>query len=961
MPPKKASGPKAPLPESVPLPVSPVPVSTEQGPPEEHGVEGSDVLGEHEVIVIVQDENVLNSDNGKNPQNEQETLENVEVNSQIAEHSENAERIVRQIENRDTSEVDEHERVHQAINDYLSTRVGTIPTNDIAFPPPEGNVGQQGNEQNARAHRTHFAMPPPSAEEAQWIANYFLDRNMQDVSDEDIKKVLSAIRNTVQLNPAAMPRPSDKITEGGAHQVVLTTASPELTQQHNRSQASEGPTEGHSAPSLARRDENKFHKLRNLMADLHMDSATVMNLLLDNVGTPSREGSRQGDQIQTVIRNQPAQTPMLLQLTESPVTRQAAPDAARRKLTFAEQLELQGRLLEERRLQGTPSPEVRQRERSNLRMQLFHEVESLQIQIDYGNKTKGAAEPALVKRRDELVKELFPQQEQADNVNVQGGDQTNPTQAQQEVEQQDISSTLIQQQPTALPQHQNLVLPAQLPTQHNQPRGHWPGRQGGLNNHPRSWYGQTHAWGLPRHTSLPQLSLDSATLGDSASAYHQPQQALAIPGNQPQWQQIPSATAPHLGMLASGAGGGLPPSQPNLQEMSNMLALPTQQLQPMNQNTEMMIISKMKLPTYRGRTDRRTPYEYIRQVRVAAETSGISLQSMLQRKIPMLMVEEAANWFAVNCKYFSSWEIFHRLFMEEYSCPNYYQQLLRDLELRRQDPAESVTVFLHKTILLCREIDPTTPDWFIIEKATRNMHPDFRSRVYPLLATNPTLAQFEHMLRQVQNDLYDTKNYKPPPPAHEFAEPAFAYDDNKVHFNVSFSNKNQTQQPQSSSESIQSQPNKSSVSMTMAALNPQITRQRAREAKPRSNSADRQSGGYNKGNYQQSSNQDRSRSPFKNQGSNNKPQGYSPGGRSWSSPGGSRWARTNSPSTSNNEGSSNNKLAQYKSPSRPADQQRRENSPSRSSHQGGTNQPPPRPNSPSRFQAKAANAEESKN
>jgi hypothetical protein len=81
--------------------------------------------------------------------------------------------------------------------------------------------------------------------------------------------------------------------------------------------------------------------------------------------------------------------------------------------------------------------------------------------------------------------------------------------------------------------------------------------------------------------------------------------------------------------------------------------------------------------------DRLSPYEYMRQIRIAAEANIVSMEAMLTRKIPILMIHEAANWFAVNKRNFISWDEFHRLFMEEYNRPNYKQQLMSDLEQRR--------------------------------------------------------------------------------------------------------------------------------------------------------------------------------------------------------------------------------------------------------------------------------------
>jgi hypothetical protein len=366
------------------------------------------------------------------------------------------------------------------------------------------------------------------------------------------------------------------------------------------------------------------------------------------------------------------------------------------------------------------------------------------------------------------------------------------------------------------------------------------------------------------------------------------------------------------------------------------------------------------LPSFRGKIDRTTPYEYLRQLRLEAEANGISMEAMLNKKIPTLMIKEAANWFAVNRAYFTSWEEFQRLFMEEYCCPNYKEQLLRDLEKRSQDPKESGTVFLHKIVLLCREIDPTTPDWFIIRKIAKQLHPEYRNRLHPVLQAYPSLRHFAAHVAQIQSDLYDMKTYKPPPPPHEFAEPAFAYTDHKVEFRVQFQPLQGTQQSQSNTVLASDQQAPPTTAVSISSLNPQITRQRAQDAHSKA-VQQKQQGAYNKQDSQQFTQGDRSRSPFKNQGSSSY-RGYSPGGKNWVSPNGSRWARSASPQRSGGEGENKNKFSNYQSPSRPADGQHKQGSPYRSqSHDPKRSSSPHRPTSPSRLQAKVATADEGKN
>jgi hypothetical protein len=841
-----------------------------------------------------------------------------------------------------------HERMLKKINEHIARETA------------EERQHESDGTERQKGEFMAFDVASPSPEEARWIVEFAKIKGMPSVDQTFVNQSLAAMRSTQKVSTANLPAPNQTAFKEADQQILIKTIyddnSPQTLEEVKFAMTS------HKQDELDV-EGNQFNNLKILMADLNVDSNVVMKMLLNAVTTPPHTQSAHTPVQQTVVRHpqRGEARPEEVNLVTPPPQ---VPEAVRKKLSFEEELqriEKRGNEIKAAKAAGkSPTQD------SKWRIETWHELEALEVQIQMHNQSKGWVDPAFLNRRKELLSLLYPEKLNEQNTRVltpvhnqiplQGNEMqhdTNPMQTHTNLQGENKSGNLNTHQQPISQQHQGATYTTQPTQAYNQ----W----GGMHNY---WQNQGH-WGAP----LPQASLTSAQAGSSvvgkSDPFNQWGTALVPQGQASGWHQLPPLYGPPMGAPPGGSGGSgwQPPSSHQLQNTGeSVINNERQSTEPvtMTAANELMILSKMKLPTFRGKIDRTTPFEYIRQLKTAAEANNISLNAMLQRKIPTLMIQEAANWFAVNRNNFSSWEEFHRLFMEEYSCPNYREQLLRDLEIRRQDASESGTVFLHKIILLCREIDSSTPDYYIIQKAARLMHPEYKAKLHPVLAAYQSLSQFEAHIRQIRADLYDAKTYKPPPPAHEFAEPAFAFDDHKTEFRITFATQ-PDQQALADAPVTATQPAAGPPPITLSSLNPQITRQRAREAHART-SQQKGQGAYKKSESQNSVQGDRSRSPFRSFGpstsNSNNSRGYSPGGKTWTSPNGSRWARSQSPQKAITGGEQKSKFSTYQSPSRPADGQNKGNA---NQNQDQRRQSPHRPGSPSRFQTKAANAEEGKN
>jgi hypothetical protein len=268
-------------------------------------------------------------------------------------------------------------------------------------------------------------------------------------------------------------------------------------------------------------------------------------------------------------------------------------------------------------------------------------------------------------------------------------------------------------------------------------------------------------------------------------------------------------------VIAPPAGQGQrPAAAPNPQLILQQLTAMLQQQNRPQLGAEAAImhkISKMILPLYRGRTDTKSPYEYIKMIKNQAKQNNIDPFLLVKHKLPTTLIGEANLWLSFH-KELDNWEKFEVAFMQEYSAVDYIKRLKRELESRTQGQAEPLTTYIHKMYEMCMLIDNNFPEQEIIERIMDQMHPEYRSYMRDKNFT--TILELETHAKLVQTAFFHDKQYKPPPQAHESVENTFAYNDPKANFKVAFDN-------------TQTQPKNYPVALS--AVNPQITRERARD------------------------------------------------------------------------------------------------------------------------------------
>jgi hypothetical protein len=220
-------------------------------------------------------------------------------------------------------------------------------------------------------------------------------------------------------------------------------------------------------------------------------------------------------------------------------------------------------------------------------------------------------------------------------------------------------------------------------------------------------------------------------------------------------------------------------------------------------------ISKMEIPKFRGRKDTKSPYEYLKIIKNEAQMANIDPFLIVKHKMPITMVDEAGLWLTFHSE-FRSWNQFEVAFNEEYGAVNYIQRLKKELEVRTQGPEEPLTTYIHKISEMCKMIDPYYPEADIIEKILEQMHPEYRQ--YTRGQHFTSLFALEAYAKRVAQSFYQDKTYKLPPSMEESVEKSFCYN-SRSEKSVKFKSGEKTQ----------------STAVSLSALNPQISRERARK------------------------------------------------------------------------------------------------------------------------------------
>lgn len=182
---------------------------------------------------------------------------------------------------------------------------------------------------------------------------------------------------------------------------------------------------------------------------------------------------------------------------------------------------------------------------------------------------------------------------------------------------------------------------------------------------------------------------------------------------------------------------------------------------------------RIPVPTYRGYADRASATDFLDDLRKYQRAMGMSDREILERILPIALVDEAARWFRLVGDQPGTLDQFREAFRREFLPADYERRMRRELEQRTQHPDESLLEFVRAMQELFELAEPSAPNAERVERVIRQSHPTFAA--YLRGSRFRDLNELASEARRLQGDILAARAYRPPPPASAALEPRCAW------------------------------------------------------------------------------------------------------------------------------------------------------------------------------------------
>jgi len=181
--------------------------------------------------------------------------------------------------------------------------------------------------------------------------------------------------------------------------------------------------------------------------------------------------------------------------------------------------------------------------------------------------------------------------------------------------------------------------------------------------------------------------------------------------------------------------------------------------------------SDVKIPTFSGANDTKTPYDYILELEKYQTIVGYSEVDMINHVIPLSLTGDAYNWYRYEPP-FRNWGDYRARLRNEFQAIGYKEDLKRELDMRYQGTNESLTSFIRIIYDYYRRIGDDTEEQVVVSQIKRLMHPEYRKALIGI-PTN-TLDELKAAAPQAQELIKSYRSYRLPP-THGSLEPSLAW------------------------------------------------------------------------------------------------------------------------------------------------------------------------------------------
>lgn len=200
-------------------------------------------------------------------------------------------------------------------------------------------------------------------------------------------------------------------------------------------------------------------------------------------------------------------------------------------------------------------------------------------------------------------------------------------------------------------------------------------------------------------------------------------------------------------------------------------AVAPQNANPRGPRTHHLKSSEIKIPSFAGSSDEKTPFDYLLEMEKYQSIVGYSDEDILGYVIPVSLTRDAYTWYRYEAA-FESWADFKTRLRNEFQAIGYIDDLKKELDSRYQGPNETLTVFIRVILDYYIRIGENVLEADQVAKIKKLMHPEYRKALIGI-RTN-TLAELRAAAPQAQELIKNYRSYKLPPTTGSL-EPSLAW------------------------------------------------------------------------------------------------------------------------------------------------------------------------------------------
>lgn len=257
------------------------------------------------------------------------------------------------------------------------------------------------------------------------------------------------------------------------------------------------------------------------------------------------------------------------------------------------------------------------------------------------------------------------------------------------------------------------------------------------------------------------------------NATHNPQistaQCLPINSNQPNSNMTSlSTTNQHNPLTAPSANQGTHSNEVNLENLldNNLDLTMFEDQTPVKYSVDVKRISHIsstfeKRKVFFSGKQGSDPYRFIKYLEESSKFMGLS-ESELFCSLPIVLTNEALEWFRLEETNLSDFKAFKTAFLEHYRIPYYQDRLMEDARQRTQALSEPITSFITCIRIIFDKMNPKLSLSRQLDMTCQNLNP-----TYALQINRSQINSFEELLtagKQVEIKLINVRKYKEPPP-----------------------------------------------------------------------------------------------------------------------------------------------------------------------------------------------------